>query len=358
MTTFTYDGLPGRIVFGVGATRTRLLGELDLLGAERVLLIATDAEGELATRLCAPFAERVAATFSQVRPHVPVEVAELARKAATESDADLVLSVGGGSTTGTAKAVALTTGLPVVAVPTTYAGSEVTPVWGMTDRGRKTTGTDRRVLPKTVVYDPELTASLPVELSVASGLNAVAHCVEAFWAPRRNPVSSAVAEDGIRHLVTGLDTIAATPTGLAGREELLLGAYLAGSAFAVAGSGLHHKICHVLGGAFDLPHAQTHAIVLPYVLAYNADNAADATARIARAMGRTDIVAALRELGSGLGIAGGLRDLGMTEADIDTVIDDITAIAPADNPTPVTAEGVRAILRGAWAGSDPVETGR
>ncbi|MFD6388661.1 maleylacetate reductase [Nocardia sp. NPDC055029] len=353
MTTFTYDGLPGRVVFGAGTARTRLLVELDLLGAQRILLIATDAEGEVATRMCAPFADRVVATFAQVRPHVPVEVAELARKAATEADADLVLSVGGGSTTGTAKAVAHTTGLPILAVPTTYAGSEVTPVWGMTDRGRKTTGTDQRVLPKTVVYDPELTASLPVDLSVASGLNAVAHCVEAFWAPRRSPVSSAVAEDGIRHLVAGLATLADVPTDPASRSELLLGAYLAGSAFAVAGSGLHHKICHVLGGAFDLPHAQTHAIVLPYVLAYNAPNAAEATDRITRALGRTDIVDALRELGAGLGVPAGLGELGMSEAEIDTVIDDITAIAPADNPTPVTEEGVRAILSGAWAGSDP-----
>ncbi|MGV9822615.1 maleylacetate reductase [Nocardia xishanensis] len=354
MTSFTYDGLPSRIVFGAGAARTTLLGEIDQLGAERILLISSGAEGDTAAQLCAPFAERLVSTFTDVRPHVPVEVAELARKAS--ADADLVLSVGGGSTTGTAKAVALTTGLPIVAVPTTYAGSEVTPVWGMTDKACKTTGTDRRVLPRTVVYDPELTSTLPVDLSVASGLNAVAHCVEAFWAPRRNPVSSAVAEDGIRHLANGLATIAGTPTGMATRSELLLGAYLAGSAFAVAGSGLHHKICHVLGGAFDLPHARTHAIVLPYVLAYNAPNAPEAIDRISRALGRTDVVGGLRALGGELGVPAGLHDLGMTEADIDTVIEDILSIAPADNPTPVTADGLRAILHGAWAGSDPARS--
>ncbi len=351
---FTYDGLPGRIVFGAGVARTTLPSELDLLGADRILLIASGAENDIAEQLSAPFGDRVVATFTDVRPHVPVEVAELARRTATDAGADIVLSVGGGSTTGTAKAVALTTRLPILAVPTTYAGSEVTPVWGMTERGRKTTGTDRRVLPATVLYDPELTVTLPVELSVASGLNALAHCVEAFWAPRRSPVSSAVAEDGIRHLLAGLKTIAAAPTGLASRSELLLGAYLAGSAFAVAGSGLHHKICHVLGGAFDLPHAQTHAIVLPYVLAYNAANAREATDRIGRALGRTDTVEALRELGRGLGNVTSLRELGMDESDIDTVIDDIAAIAPADNPTPVTSEGLRELLLGAWAGSDPV----
>ncbi|MBY8861418.1 maleylacetate reductase [Nocardia sp. CA2R105] len=351
MTAFSYDALPGRVVFGAGVARTGLLHEVDLLGARRILLIASGSERELVDRLCASFADRVTATFSGVRPHVPVEVAEQARAAA--ADADLVLSVGGGSTTGTAKAVALTTNLPIIAVPTTYAGSEVTPVWGLTDHGRKTTGTDPRVLPRTVLYDPELTVSLPAELSVASGLNAMAHCVEAFWAPRRNPISSAVAAEGIRHLVAGLAPISDTPADIAARTDLLLGAYLAGSAFAVAGSGLHHKICHVLGGAFDLPHARTHAIVLPYVLAYNAPNAPAAADRISAALGQSDPIAGLRELGEKLGVPAGLRALGVSEADIVAVTDDIRAIAPADNPTPVTAAGVRAILHAAWAGTDP-----
>lgn len=352
MTIFTYDALPGRVVFGEGAARTALLDEVDRLGAQAILLIASSSEYDLAARLCRRFADRLSATFSDVRPHVPIEVAERACEAAAGSD--LVLSVGGGSTTGTAKAVALTTGLPIIAVPTTYAGSEVTPVWGMTDQGRKTTGTDRRVLPRTVVYDPGLTLSLPAELSAASGLNAMAHCVEAFWAPGRNPVSSAVAEDGIRHLSRGLETVTAAPDDLTARTELLLGAYLAGSAFAVAGSGLHHKICHVLGGAFDLPHAQTHAIVLPYVLAYNAPNATVATDRIGAALRQPDPTAALRQLSEKLGVPTGLRDLGVSEADLDAVVDDILAIAPGDNPTPVTAAGVRAILHAAWAGSDPI----
>ncbi|MEU6559353.1 maleylacetate reductase [Nocardia nova] len=351
MTTFTYDALPGRVVFGAGTARTALRDEVDRLGAQAILLIASDSERDLASRLCARFADRLSGTFSGVRPHVPVEVAERAREAA--ADSDLVLSVGGGSTTGTAKAVALTMGLPIIAVPTTYAGSEVTPVWGMTDQRRKTTGVDPRVLPRTVIYDPELTLSLPAELSAASGLNAMAHCVEAFWAPGRNPVSSAVAGDGIRHLARGLETVAATPADLTTRTELLLGAYLAGSAFAVAGSGLHHKICHVLGGAFDLPHAQTHAIVLPYVLAYNAPNASEAVDRVGAALDGRDPVAALRNLSEKLGVPAGLGVLGIGEADIDGVVDDILAIAPGDNSTPVTAAGVRAILHAAWSGTDP-----
>ncbi|MET9259931.1 maleylacetate reductase [Amycolatopsis sp. NPDC004079] len=342
MTAFAYNALPGRVIFGSGVAREQLTAEVEALGAKKILVIATGSEADLATELCEPFADRIAATFTEVRPHVPIEVVEQARAAA--DGADLVLSVGGGSTTGTAKAVALTTGLPILAVPTTYAGSEVTPVWGLTEAGRKTTGTDPRALPRTVVYDPDLTGTLPVELAVASGLNAMAHCVEAFWAPRRNPVSSAIAEDGIRHLATGL----ANP---ASREELLLGAYLAGSAFAVAGSGLHHKICHALGGAFDLPHAQTHAIVLPYVLAFNAPHAAEAASRIARALSVSDPVAGLHQLGARLGIPAGLRELGMAESDVDTVLAEIHA--PADNPRPVTVAGLRSLLHAAWAGAEP-----
>ncbi|WP_394362544.1 maleylacetate reductase [Amycolatopsis sp. SB7-3] len=353
MNAFVYDALPARVVFGPGVARTGLLNEVEAFGAGRILLVAADSEAALARELCAPFADRIATTFPGVRPHVPVEVAERARAAA--AGADLVLCVGGGSTTGTAKAVALTTGLPIVAVPTTYAGSEVTPVWGLTEEGRKRTGTDSRVLPRTVVYDPELTLTLPVDLSVASGLNAMAHCVEAFWAPRRNPVSSAVAEDGIRHLSAGLPAVAAVPGDLDARTELLLGAYLAGSAFAVAGSGLHHKICHVLGGAFDLPHAQTHAIVLPYVLAFNASAAPRAASRIASALGLADPVEGLRRLGEKLGVPAGLRELGLREDYADVVLEDILALAPADNPRPVTADGLGALLRAAWAGTDPAK---
>jgi maleylacetate reductase len=350
---FTYDALPGRVVFGAGTARTALADEVARIGAARVLLIATEQEEPLARKLTAPFVERVAATFTAVRPHVPTEVAEDARELANAAGADLLLSVGGGSTTGTAKAVALATGLPIVAVPTTYAGSEVTPVWGMTEGARKTTGVDQRVLPRCVVYDPELTLTLPVDLSMASGLNAMAHCVEAFWAPRRNPISTLVAEEGIRALGRGLPAVFDEPGGAGGRVDLLYGAYLAGSAFAVAGSGLHHKICHTLGGAFDLPHAQTHAIVLPHVLAFNAPAAPDATSRIALALGRADAVTGLAELARRLGIPAGLRELGMRESQVDEATDLVAPAVPADNPRRVDRPALRALIHAAWAGSPP-----
>jgi maleylacetate reductase len=348
---FRYTALPGRIVFGAGSARTALAEEFDRLAADRVLLVATETERPLAEELAAPLGERVVTVFSGVRQHVPLPVAEAVRALAASVRADAVLSVGGGSTTGTAKAVALTTGLPIVAVPTTYAGSEVTPVWGLTEGNRKTTGTDPRVLPKVVVYDPELTLTLPAELSAASGLNAMAHCVEAFWAPRRNPISTLAAQEGIRALAAALPTVVEHPTDLDARAELLYGAYLAGSAFAVAGSGLHHKICHVLGGSYDLPHAQTHAIVLPEVLAFNAPAAPDAAARIATALGVTDPVAGLRALSARLGIPPGLRALGMTEQQVDEAAELVEPAVPADNPRPAGRAELREIIHAAWAGT-------
>jgi maleylacetate reductase len=341
---FTYDALPGRVVFGPGTARTRLAAEVERLGVERVLLIASARAAGTVASLVGPLGERIAGTFTDVREHVPVETAEAARAAAAAARADAVLCIGGGSTVGAAKAVALTARIPVVAVPTTYSGSEVTPVWGLTRDGRKTTGTDLAVLPRVVVYDPELTAPLPRGLAVASGLNAMAHAVEAFWAPGRNPVSSVVAEEGIAALAAGL------------REddpvELLRGAWLGAAAFAVAGSGLHHKLCHVLGGTFGLPHARTHAVVLPHVLAFNAPGSPEATTRVARALGVDDAVRGLRELAEELGVPRGLRELGLPEDAIDEVARRTAAVVPEDNPVPVGVGAVRRLVRAAWAGEE------
>jgi maleylacetate reductase len=341
---FTFDQLAARIVFGAGRARTDLAGEISRLGAERVLVIASTRDAERVAALVEPLGDLVAGTFTAVREHVPLPTAEAARAAAAEVRADAVLAIGGGSTVGAAKAVALTARLPVVAVPTTYAGSEVTPVWGLTENGRKTTGTDPAVLPRVVVYDPELTATLPRDLAAASGFNALAHAVEAMWAPRRNPVSTAVAEEAIGRLATGLrkDDPA----------ELLCGAWLGASAFAVAGSGLHHKLCHVLGGTFDLPHARTHAVVLPHVLAFNAPGAPDAVARVARALGVADGVAGLRALADEHGVPRGLRALGMPEDGIEKAAALTEPAVPEDNPVPVGDGALQRLVRAAWSGED------
>lgn len=351
---FSYQALPGRVVFGAGVARRELATEVDRLAGARVLLIATERGEPLARELAAPLGDRVVAVFTRVRQHVPLPIAEEARSLAASARADLLLCVGGGSVTGTAKAVAFTSGLPILAVPTTYAGSEVTPSWGLTTGARKAVRIDPQVLPRTVIYDPELTLDLPAEVSATSGFNALAHCVEAFWAPRRNPISSLVAEEGIRALATGLLAVHRAPRDTTARTELLYGAYLAGSALAVAGSGLHHKICHGLGGAYDLPHAPTHAIVLPHVLAFNAPAAPDAARRIARALGVADGADAarrLRELSAELGIPAGLRELGMTEEQVDEAAELVEPAVPADNPRPVDRAALREIIYAAWAGT-------
>ena len=322
---------------------------MERLGARRVLLIAAEPERELAEALTA--AVPVHATFAEVRQHVPEEIARRARAAADGADA--LLSVGGGSTTGTAKAVALETGLPIVAVPTTYAGSEMTPVWGLTAGARKTTGTDARVLPKVVVYDPELTVSLPPEITGPSAMNALAHCVEAFYAPGASPITSLMAEEGIRAIARGVPGAVERPDDLEARSETLYGAYLAGAAFAVAGSGLHHKTCHVLGGAYDLPHAPLHTVMLPQVAAFQTPALPEEMGRVARALGAADAGRALFDLARAIGAPTALRDIGLRAEDLDEAVRLVLEKVPEDNPRPVEEEDVRELLEAAFAGRRP-----
>jgi alcohol dehydrogenase class IV len=348
---FVHESWPQRVCFGSGESAGTLAREVSALRATRVMVIAARPESELAARVTAgvPAALR----YDDVVMHVPADVAERARQAAADAGIDALVSVGGGSTTGLAKAIALATGLPIVAVPTTYAGSEATSVWGLTEGARKTTGTDPRVLPRVIIYDAALTTSLPAAMSVASGLNALAHCVDSMWAPGADPINAAMAAEGITALRAGLPAVAAHPADLAGREQALYAAYLSAVAFASAGSGLHHKICHVLGGAYNLPHAQTHAVVLPYVLAFNGPAAPKAEQRIAAALGAREALAGLQDLRRELDAPRALRDYGFAEAQIPAAADAILPAVPPSNPRPVTASDLRRLLRAAWAGADP-----
>jgi alcohol dehydrogenase class IV len=345
----THDWLPQRVRFATGEAAGALADEVGRLGAVRVMAIATDADRVAQVLAGVP----VAVLHTEVAMHVPVDVAERARRVAAEHRADALVCVGGGSTTGLAKAVALTTGLPIVAVPTTYAGSEATDVWGLTEGGRKTTGVDRRVLPRAIVYDAALVLGLPVPLSVASGLNALAHCVDSMWAPRSDPIDRVLAVEGIRALAGGLPRVVEDPLEPAAREQTLYGAYLAAVAFASAGSGLHHKICHVLGGMFGLPHAETHAVVLPYVVALNAPAVPDLDRRLATAFGADSALHGLLELRAELDAPRSLRDLGLAADDVPAAVEPVLDAAPADNPTPLTHDNVSALLLAAWAGEDP-----
>ncbi|GAA1763667.1 maleylacetate reductase [Pseudarthrobacter sulfonivorans] len=349
--TFDHITLGQRVLFGTGAAAANLAAEVARLGAQRVMVIASDFETEMARAVAADI--DVALWHHDVVMHVPIEVADKARAAAAESGIDLLVCVGGGSTTGLAKAVGMTSRLPIIAVPTTYAGSEATNVWGLTEASRKTTGVDDAVLPVTVIYDAALTLSLPVEMSVASGLNGMAHCIDSMWGPRVDPINQALGAEGIRALSQGLPLITADPSGTDGREQALYGAYLSAVAFASAGSGIHHKICHVLGGTFNLPHAQTHATVLPYVLAFNAPAAPEAAARIAAAFGTADALTGLQDLRKRLDAPKALADYGFTADGIAKAVEIILPAVPASNPYPATTQNLTRLLQAALTGEDP-----
>jgi len=348
---FTHETLPQRVVFAAGESPSAVVSEIKALGGSKVMLIASERGAALAD----PIAREIPVVLrhEEVVMHVPVDVADRAREAAVSSGADLVVSVGGGSTTGLAKAVAMSTGLAVVSVPTTYAGSEATNVWGLTEGDTKRTGVDNRVLPASVVYDAALLTTLPSDMAVASGLNAIAHCVDSMWGPRSDPIDCALAQEGIRALASGLSQVHAESASIDGIEQTLYGAYLAAVAFSSAGSGMHHKICHVLGGMFNLPHAQTHAVVLPHVLAFNSPSAREAERRIAQALGSESATAGLAALRRDLNAPVALRDYGMPEDGVAKAVDPILTAVPVNNPMPVTADNVAALLRAAWAGEEP-----
>jgi maleylacetate reductase len=351
MQSFVYDALPGRVVFGVGSL-DGIADEVARLGVAKALVLATPPQRAQAEDVARRLGVACAGIFAEAEMHVPIEVAQRARDEAKRLGADACVAVGGGSTTGLGKAIALTFGLPIIAVPTTFAGSEMTPIWGLTEDGIKKTGRDTKVLPKTVIYDPTLVMTLPVAIAGPSGMNAIAHCVEALYAENANPIISMMSEEGIRALARALPTVVSQPDDIEARADAQYGAWLAGAALGSVGMALHHKLCHTLGGSFNLPHAETHTIVIPHATAYNRDAAPEAMARIARAMGSDDPAGAIYDLGVAIGAKMALRDLGMTEADLDRAAD-IAVQNPYYNPRPITREGIRALLDDAFHGRRP-----
>jgi alcohol dehydrogenase class IV len=350
MRDFTYVALPTRVVFGNGRV-SALPDEVHRLGAKRALMLTTRGRSGMVEKIRSLLGSAACGVFDEVVMHTPVEAANRARAMAASLQADCCVAVGGGSTIGFGKAIALTSGLPVVAVPTTYSGSEMTTIWGLSEGGAKKTGRDPRVLPKAVIYDPELTLDLPARVSAASGLNAIAHCAEALYAFDGNPIISLMAEEGIRALATALPGIALNSKDKEARSDALYGAWLAGMTISTTSVALHHKLCHVLGG-FGLPHAETHAIVLPHALRYNSEAAREAMARMARALGAADAAAAIWELEKKLGLPMRLSEIGMKEADLERAAK-IASEAPYPNPRKVEYGPVLALLRNAYLGNTP-----
>ncbi|WP_245633964.1 maleylacetate reductase [Amycolatopsis jejuensis] len=341
-----------RVHFGPGVV-ARLSDELTDLGLRRALVLCSLEQVHTGQTIAQALGERSAGVLAEARMHVPVEIAQLARDRAAELGADSCVAVGGGSAIGLGKAIALKHDLPILAVPTTYAGSEMTPVWGLTEDGRKRTGRDPRVRPVSVLYDPELTLSLPIPLSLTSGFNAVAHAVEALYAPDRSPIVSLMAEEAARAMIEALPEVAADGSNVDARSKALYASWLCGACLGATTMSLHHKLCHVLGGTLGLPHAPTHAVVLPHVLAYNQKSAPEAIRALSRAWECSDPAGRLWETAGLLGLPRSLGELGMAESDVDRVTAEVIA-DPYANPAPVTRDGVEALLHEAWAGRPPI----
>jgi alcohol dehydrogenase class IV len=349
--SFTFENLPCRVVFGTGTSGTAK-AEVERLGGKRALVLTTPHQAAQGMKLAGDLGPLLAGIFDGATPHTPVEVTELALTMMKDCDADCVVSVGGGSTIGLGKALALRTGVNQLCIPTTYAGSEMTPILGETRDGQKTTSRDNAVLPETVIYDMELTLSLPASLSVTSGINAIAHAVEALYARDKNPITGLMAEEGIRALVRALPAIKDDPTDRSARTDALYGAWLCGVCLGTVGMALHHKLCHTLGGAFDLPHSEIHTIVLPHALAYNAPAVPDAMRRVGHAVGAADAARGLYDLAKRLGATLALRDVGMPRRGIDKAVE--LAMAGAYfNPRSLNRDAIRDLIARAWSGEPP-----
>jgi maleylacetate reductase len=351
MQPFVYNARPARVIFGSG-TLSQLPAEIERLGLKRVLVLATPQQEADARDLASRLGQRSAGIYAKATMHTPVSVTEAALQVVTEWRVDGLVAVGGGSTTGLAKAIALRTDLPQIIAPTTYAGSEMTPILGETRDGQKVTQTSPKILPEVVIYDVDLTLTLPPAISGTSGINAIAHAVEALYAQDRNPLISIIAKEGVRALTSALPVIVERPGDRDARSDALYGAWLCGTCLGAVGMALHHKLCHTLGGSFDLPHAETHTAVLPHALAYNAPSIPDIMRQLAEVLGTDDPARGLYDLAGRIGAPRALKDLGMTESGIDLAVDRALA-NPYWNPRPLEREAIRDLIAHAYAGDPP-----
>ncbi len=351
MAPFVYNSNPGLIIFGFG-TLASLPSEVERMNAKRILVIGSPGEYDQSAAIETLLGARAIGRFAGAQMHTPVDVTEEAMKYVAALAPDAIVSVGGGSTTGLSKAIALRTDLPQVVIPTTYAGSEMTPILGETENGVKKTLSDPRILPEVVIYDVELTLAMPARLSATSGMNAMAHAVEALYARDTNPIISMMALEAIKVLFEALPQIAETPASREARSQALYGAWLCGVCLGTVGMALHHKLCHTLGGSFGLPHAETHSVVLPHALAYNLAVLPDLSATLSRALDCADPALAIYDLVRRLGIDPSLQGLGMPSSGIEDAAE-LTLSNPYWNPRPLEKGSVKDLLSRAWAGTPP-----
>ncbi len=351
MTPFRYEPKPALVLFGPGRI-AELVGAVKELGCSRALVLSTPGQTRLADLALLHLGQLGVGKFSGAVMHTPVTVSDTAVAHAKDLHADCIVAIGGGSTIGLGKAIALRTDLPQIAIPTTYAGSEMTDILGETKDGAKVTQRTLKVLPETVIYDVDLTLDLPVQVSSTSGMNAIAHGVEALYAVDGNPAISLMACEGIRLLAASLPNIKSNPRDAVARERALLGAWYCGLCLGSASMALHHKICHVLGGMFNLPHAETHSVMLPHSVQYNAGAAPDAMQIVAQAIGAKDAVSGLWTLKRSLLGDMSLASLGMKEDGIKPAAEAATA-NQYPNPRLVEYAAIQQMIANAFHGSPP-----
>jgi maleylacetate reductase len=349
--TFIYNGLPTRVVFGFG-TISRAGEETRRIGMKRPLLLSTPQQKPQAEALAARLEMEVAGVFSGATMHTPVDVTERALEFAKQTNADGLIALGGGSTTGLGKAIALRTDLPQLVLPTTYAGSEMTNILGETSDGKKKTVRSPKIQPEVVIYDVDLTMSLPPGLSATSGMNAIAHAVEGLYAEDRNPITSLMALEAIRSLAEGLPAIIAQPQDRAARAKSLYGAWLCATVLGSVGMALHHKLCHVLGGSFDLPHAETHAVMLPHVISFNARSVPGGLSPVSEIFHSAGPGQGLYDLAKRIGAPTSLKDIGMPADGLDRAAE-IATENLYYNPRRPTRPEIRALLDDAFNGRRP-----
>ena len=350
--SFVYNGYPAHVIFGYDTSR-QLAEEAEALGIQRALILTTAGHKDRAEDIAAHLGKRNAGIYAGAVMHTPVDVTEKAMEIFKSLGADGTVAIGGGSTIGLGKAIALRTDCPQIVVPTTYAGSEMTPYLGQTEDGIKETLTSHKVLPETVIYDISLTHTLPPRLSATSGINAIAHAVESLYAKNTNPIICMMAVEGIRSLRQALPIVMDDPDNQDGRSGALYGAWLCSTVQGLVGMALHHKLCHAIGGTFGLSHSDTHTNVLPHVVAYNYSETTTAMEQLAQALDVIDPITGLFELNQELGIQMSLRELGMPESGIETIVQ-LVMDTPYWNPRPMNRNEIRKLLKRVWAGLPPM----
>ena len=352
MRPFVYNALPARVIFGVGRLQN-LPEEVKRLGCTRALILSTKSQEQSGIQVQKLLGTAAVGLYANATMHTPETITLEAVQYAKKVNADCLVSVGGGSTIGLGKAIAYRTDLPQIVVPTTYSGSEATPILGQTANNQKTTLKSDKVLPEVILYDVDLTLTLPAKMTITSGMNAIAHAVEALYSPEANPMTDMLAEQGIAAIARALPLIHKNPQDKEARSDALFGAWACGTCLGAVGMSLHHKLCHTLGGSFNMAHAETHTVILPHAVVYNAPGARKAIETVARALGVENAAQGLFDMAKNLGAPCSLKELGFKEDDIPRAAE-IACRAPYPNPVSLEMQKILELLRNAWAGNRPI----